>query len=100
MSKEMMTGGCIHVWIKDVPDPTRMKLLEEYSDKVVKRIDGWFDVRIRKPKITWLEKLQIKWLIGYIPKCEFLICGGTDCIFLAAEALMREFDGYYSDGVP
>jgi len=95
-----MEGACIGIWIKDVPDQSEMKLLEGYSEIVVKRIKGYFLLRFEKPETTWLERIQIKRAIGYIPKFKVIICGGLECIFLAAEAIMRRYKGYYDFGVP
>ncbi len=96
----MGNGACFSIWIKDVPDAIRMKLLREYSDMVVKRIKGCFHLDFGVPKINWFERIQIKRAIGYVPKFEITICGGLDCIFLATEAILREFEGCVTFGIP
>jgi len=99
MEEDNITGGCISIWRRYSFNKDEKFLLSRYA-KYLNFLTRSFTLRIRPIKsISLFEKTQILPSIGFLPQEEILICGFSDVIFSAAEAILKDSGGFLSLGV-
>lgn len=89
-----MDGGCINLWFKYSFKKIDQQLLSNFAEYVATKSTA-YSIRFKNVEIkSRVEKKQIIDTIGYLPTFEVLICGFADVIFLTAQSILMEYDGY------
>jgi len=89
-----MEGGCLNIWLQKPLTLQEQDLIKKYSVFINSFSIGYV-IKLRDLKIrSHSQRKQIYGAIGYIPTYEILVCGFVDDLFLSAETILKELNGF------